>query len=104
MKRNQSKNEVLKAAARRSIADQKWNYTDLLTIFGMALRAKFHETPTRHMLPGKHLLNRRDRVNHPAGTKLVRGFIRHSGRESTSWRTMYFNLTGGHYGQTGTSS
>lgn len=94
----------LKSAALREIANGKWSYNDLLTIFGGALRAKFEEVPTRDQLPGKHTLNRRDRVQHPAGTKLARRFIRHSGRESTSWRNLYFALTGKHYGTTGASS
>lgn len=36
--------------------------------------------------------------NHPAGTKLVRRFIRGSGFESTHWRSAYAALTGKHYG------
>lgn len=34
---------------------------------------------------------------HPAGTKLVRRFIRTSGRESLHWRQLYKHLTGKDY-------
>lgn len=57
--------------------------------------------PGRRPLPrfyrmggGSPLLER----THPAGTKLVRRFIRHSGKESTFWRTAYAALTGKQYG------
>lgn len=36
--------------------------------------------------------------DHPAGTKLVRRFIRKSGKESTFWRNAYAALTGRQYG------
>lgn len=50
----------------------------------------------RKYRPGENepLLNR----THPAGTKLVRGFIRHSGKESRHWRETYAELAGKHYG------
>ena len=50
----------------------------------------------RNYRPGENepLLKR----THPAGTKLVRGFIRHSGKESKYWREAYADLTGKHYG------
>lgn len=36
--------------------------------------------------------------DHPPGTKLVRQFIRQSGKESTFWRNAYAVLTGKQYG------
>jgi len=50
----------------------------------------------RNYRPGENepLLSR----THPAGTKIVRGFIRRSRRESRHWRSMYAELTGKHYG------
>ena len=36
--------------------------------------------------------------DHPGGTKIVRQFIRQSGRESTFWRNAYATLTGRQYG------
>lgn len=57
--------------------------------------------PGRRPLPrwyrlaeGSELLER----DHPAGTKLVRRFIRKSGKESTFWRNAYAELTGKQYG------
>ena len=39
-----------------------------------------------------------EQQNHPASTKLVRRFIRSSGKESTHWRRRYAVLTGQQYG------
>lgn len=57
--------------------------------------------PGRRPLPrlyrlkeGSPLLER----DHPTGTKIVRQFIRKSGRESTFWRSAYAALTGKQYG------
>jgi len=41
--------------------------------------------------------NARRHGPHPAGTKLVRRFIRHSGRESIYWRDLYRQMTGASY-------
>ena len=49
--------------------------------------------PGRRPLPSP-LLER----DHPVGTKLVRRFIRGSGKESTFWRGAYAELTGKQYG------
>jgi hypothetical protein len=57
--------------------------------------------PGRRPLPrlyrtreGSPLLSR----DHPAGTKVIRQFIRQSGKESTFWRNAYAALTGRQYG------
>jgi hypothetical protein len=51
--------------------------------------------PRRYRLKeGSPLLER----SHPTGTKLVRQFIRQSGKESTFWRNAYAELTGRQYG------
>lgn len=46
--------------------------------------------------PGRRPLGWTGRM-HPAGTKLVKRFIRDSKREQTNYRTTYANLTGQHY-------
>lgn len=99
------------AAALREFSDRKFTRTDLLEIFGRAFMAKFREKPTRHQLPGKHHGGHHARIElakvegmkddsiacryeHPAGTKLVRRFIRASRGEQTQYRLVYAALTG----------
>lgn len=90
----------LKEVELRKVADRKWTFTDLLNIFGLAIRTKLFQQTNPHNRIGKNYFNSHDQKSrrHPAGTKLVRGFIRHSGRESAVWRSMYAEMTGKNYG------
>jgi hypothetical protein len=105
---------ALKAKLLREFSDRQFTKTDLLVILGEAFKAKFREAPTRHQIPGKHAGGHHARIqmthvdgmpdedfpcrgHHPAGTKLLRRFIRQSGRESTANRRAYTKLTGHQY-------
>lgn len=79
----------------RQAVERRFTGDDLLGIFGAAIRARLREElqeegygPSKHSTPG-HC--------NPAGTKLVRRFIRQAGTEATYWRQCYRALTGRHY-------
>lgn len=99
-----------KLANLRALVDRQWTGNDLLKIFGDALRAKIADMSNPHNRLGKNYGNRHgthhnahSTSHNPAGTKLIRGFIRHSGRESTYWRELYKSRTGNQYGTPDTS-
>lgn len=74
---------------------EKLNLSALNELFGRALVAKLRERPTRHQMPGKH--KRRAaccEYHHPAGTKLVRRFIRRARGEQIEYRRIYAAMTG----------
>lgn len=86
----------MKASFLRTIAEHEFTVNDLLEIFGMAFRAKLYEPATRHQQAGKHHSFRRGHSNHPAGTKLVRSFLRGNG-DSVHYNAVYKLLTGHAY-------
>jgi len=84
----------------RTLADFKHTASSLMEIFGMAIRAKL-EGANRL---GKHFLNAhgpghlaRSHKHNPAGTKLIRSFIRRGNTENVYYRKMYAELTGHQY-------
>jgi|HubBroStandDraft_4_1064222.scaffolds.fasta_scaffold240033_2 hypothetical protein len=70
---------------------------NMLMVFGKCLAAKFMAAPSKSQMPGKHYWADNCKEPHPAGTKLVRRFIRQSGKESTYNRRLYAYLTGHQY-------
>lgn len=72
---------------------EKLNLAGLQELFGRAILARAMRPEKR----GKHW-RRRPRANHPAGTKLVRSFIRRARGENTEYRRIYARLTGNQYG------
>lgn len=76
----------------RTATSRQFTRADLLGLFGAAIRSKLAgaNLPGKHSHPGQR---------NPAGTKLVRRFIRQSGGESTYWRKRYVALTGRQYNQ-----
>lgn len=93
-----------KAGFLRQMAEFKLTAAHLAEIFGMAIRAKLQEAPTRHQMFGSNYFNahgphhnERGVRHHPAGTKLTRSFIRGSGKESVYWRKLYALYTGKQY-------
>jgi hypothetical protein len=93
-----------KAGFLRQMADFKLTAAHLAEIFGMAIRAKLHEPGNRHQSLGSNYFNAhgphhqsRGMTHNPAGTKLTRSFIRHSGKESVYWRKLYAVYTGHQY-------
>mgnify|MGYP005814760895 CR=1 FL=1 len=90
--------DQLKAKFRREMAEFKLNVGALFEIFCMAFRAKISEPSNRHNSLGKHYFTKHPQHGpNPAGTKLVRSFIRHSNRESVYWRKLYAQMTGRQY-------
>jgi hypothetical protein len=94
----------MKASALRFMAEFKLKAEHLLEIFGMAIRAKMSEPSNRHNSIGSNYFNAHGTHHyvhatnhHPAGTKLVRAFIRHSRKEQTVYRRLYAELTGKQY-------
>jgi hypothetical protein len=85
--------QAQKEGTLREAVSRQFTRNDLLGIFGAAIRARLQEGGYR---PGKHATRGQP---HPAGTKLVRRFIRRSGTEATYWRKAYRALTGHHYGE-----
>lgn len=90
---------ALKQRALREVAEMQFTYSDLLEVFGLAMKSRIMEAPTKSQLPGKHYgtAHYSSRVN-PPGSKLVRRFIRTSGKESAYNRELYKILTGTQYG------
>lgn len=93
----------MKAKFQRELSERQFTYADLMEIFGLCIKGRIMETPTRHQLPGKHFPGSRHADgSHPAKnptlTKLVRQFIRTSGLESAYNRGLYKVLTGTQYG------
>jgi hypothetical protein len=77
---------------------EKLTLGGLLELFGRAFMAKFQEAPTKSQIPGKHFGKHHEcEFVHPPTTKIVRSFIRGSGRESTYNRQLYARLTGHQY-------
>lgn len=94
-----------KAAALRHIAELNLTGDHLNEIFGMAIRAKLMEPSNFHNGIGQHYFNShgpnhnaRGQKRHPAGTKLVRRFIRRGNTENVVARQIYALLTGTQYG------
>lgn len=86
-----------KAGFLRQMAEFKLTAAHLAEIFGMAIRAKLQEAPTRHQMFGKHYLSHGH--VHPAGTKLARRFIRQS-HGSVYYERVYKAFTGHAYAGT----
>lgn len=94
----------LRAAGLRAIAEIQFTKSDLLELFGLAIKHKMLEGTSKHQLAGKNFLNAHGLGHHPrgvwahiAGTKFVRACIRLSGRESTYSRELYKIMTGTFY-------
>jgi len=92
------KREAEKLAARRALAARRWTYRDLLEIFalGMEMRLMTHPRDTNI---GKNYFSNRFHAGrrNPAGSKLLRGFIRANGPRSASYERDYKALTGRRY-------
>lgn len=91
---------VTKEKFRRQMADFTLSRNTLLEIFGTAFKAKVEDPSNRHNSIGKNYFNAhgphhnvRSHAHHPAGTKLVRRFLR-SNNGSHHYRALYKNLTG----------
>lgn len=90
--------EIAKEHHRRSLAKENWSRKDLLEIFGLGLMHRLRTNPhgarigknyfTKHFHAGKR---------NPAGSKLLRRFIRQSSGEATNTRRAYAALTGRQY-------
>jgi hypothetical protein len=94
----------MKTKFRRELAERQFTMADLHEIFGLAIKGKIMEKPTRHQMPGKHFTGSRHAdgsypAKNPTLTKLVRMFIRTSGGESSYNRSLYAVLTGHQYQQ-----
>lgn len=89
-----------RAALLREFSDRQFTREDLLEIFGRALLAKAAAPTERHNVLGKHHAAHDDqcRFHHPAGTKLVRRFIRQARGEQVEYRRIYARMTGHQYG------
>lgn len=79
----------------------KLNESALKELFGRAMLAKLMAGGRNR--PGKHYRVRgagggRKGKHNPAGTKLVRKFIRRGHSENTHYRRIYATLTGHQYG------
>lgn len=90
--------EVAKEHMLRKMADFKMSGNTLLEIFGMSLQRKLTEQSNPHNRMGKHYGTNHNQRRNPTGSKLVRSFIRHSGKESQYNRELFKLLTGKQYG------
>lgn len=90
--------QAAKASALRRVANAKWGMKDLLEIFGMGLAHRLRTNPM-HGRIGKNFFSNHFHAgaHNPAGSKLLRRFIRHSNKEQTVLRKSYAGLTGRQY-------
>lgn len=82
------------------MTEAKLNLSALKELFARALMTKLMSVGSR---PGRHYRTRgagggRKGKHNPAGTKLVRRFIRQGRGEQTEYRRMYAAMTGHQYG------
>jgi hypothetical protein len=90
--------EISKEHQLRALAKAAWGYKDLLEIFGLGLAHRLRTNPfgerigknyfTKHFHAGKR---------NPAGSKLLRRFIRQNSKEAVFERKAYATLTGRQY-------
>lgn len=81
-----------------ALVKRQWTGRDMLQIFALALKAKLSEKPTRYQMTGRNTGRHHEyHFEHPAGTKLVRRFIRQGRGEQVEYRRIYARLTGHHY-------
>jgi hypothetical protein len=92
------KREDEKAAARRALAERRWDKRDLMEIFGFGLAHRLCMNP-RDAHIGKNYFSSHFHAGarNPAGSKLLRGFIRANGPRSGSYERDYKALTGRRY-------
>jgi hypothetical protein len=90
--------EITKQIARRMIANAQWGLKDLLEIFGLGLANRLRTNP-RDSLQGKNYFSTRFHAGarNPAGSKLMRRFIRANAARSASYERDYKALTGRRY-------
>lgn len=90
--------EMAKALGRRTLAERNFSHSDLIQLFGMGIAIRLR-TFHRHEEPGKHFFSNHFHAgaHNPAGSKLLRRFIRGSNGEQVIVRKAYAALTGRHY-------
>lgn len=90
--------EASKAQSLRALANARWGMRDMLEIFGRGLQNRVVAT-SRHDSVGKNYFSNHFHAGarNPAGSKLLRRFIRQSKKEQHTERKMYAALTGRQY-------
>lgn len=90
--------EAAKQGHRRELADANWTKRDLIEIFGLGIAHRFRNQP-RHAHIGKNYFTKHFHAGkrNPAGSKLLRQFIRRSEKEQHVERKLYAALTGRQY-------
>ena len=92
--------QLLGPAARHEFDDEaRFPYASMVTLFGKVLTRRLTEQTNPHNTIGGHYFNRHHHPGrrNPAGSKLLRLFIRHGGSEQTAMRKRYADLTGRQY-------
>lgn len=87
-----------KAKARRVLVSNQFQLRDLVEIFGRCIQHRFITNP-RDARIGKNYFSNHFHAGarNPAGSKLLRRFIRDSSKEQVTVRRAYAALTGRHY-------
>lgn len=90
--------EANKAAALRALADARWTQRDLLEIFGLGLAHRLQTNPRDANIGQNYFSNHfHAGARNPAGSKLMRRFIRANGSRSARYESDYKALTGRRY-------
>jgi hypothetical protein len=90
--------EIAKEHQLRTLATANWGKKDLLEIFGLGLVHRLRTVGGEHKV-GKNYFTKHFHAGkrNPAGSKLLRRFIRQSKKEQHKERKMYAALTGRQY-------
>lgn len=87
-----------KAAHLRQLANASWGQEDLLEIFGLGIVSRLRSGRGQQAV-GKNFFSNHFHAGarNPAGSKLLRRFIRRSKKEQHVYRKAYAELTGRQY-------
>lgn len=90
--------EITKQIARRMLVNARWTQKDLLEIFGLGVAHRLRTNPRDAHIGQNYFSNHfHAGARNPAGSKLLRRFIRSNGPRSGSYERDYKALTGRRY-------
>lgn len=90
--------QIAKEHALRKLANAQWTERDFLEIFGLGLAHRLQTNPRDANIGKNHFSNHfHAGARNPAGSKLLRRFIRANGPRSASYGRDYQALTGRRY-------
>jgi hypothetical protein len=97
-KAQRARRNRVKAARMAKLVNAQWTQKDLLEIFGLGLAHRLRTNPRDAQIGQNYFSNHfHAGARNPAGSKLLRRFIRANGPRSGSYERDYKQLTGRRY-------